>query len=193
MYTLEQTMQKIRARTSEPDKDGHTFYTPSLKTRFTITANGIHQGIARVIFTYNYNCINQIPTDFRVTRYCDKPGCVTHLDLRPPSQKRKWQHDPKLQIWTNTIKHRDNYRCQIPGCIILEKVLLHAHHLNPKKFFPEQAYDIDNGITLCYAHHKRLHSECKGKDIKSKFSKFQSTTCHLPTSDELDKIPPMGF
>ncbi len=85
--------------------------------------------------------------------------------------KQSWKHDKKLKVWANKVKYRDNYCCQIPSCTITE--FLHAHHLNPKTSFPEQAYNIDNGITLCMAHHVRLHSECgQNKNTKSKFLIF---------------------
>lgn len=34
---------------------------------------------------------------------------------------------------------------------------LQAHHINSKSYFPEQALDLDNGITLCSSDKRKGH------------------------------------
>lgn len=59
----------------------------------------------------------------------------------------------KLRKWGKEIKKRDNLMCQI--CYTSNN--LHAHHIKPKSLFPDLAYDIDNGITLCDNCHYEVH------------------------------------
>jgi 5-methylcytosine-specific restriction endonuclease McrA len=80
------------------------------------------------------------------------------------SEKLSGENNPKYKHgmlrkqanWSNKIKQRDNYKCVIckKHKNQLGKRELHAHHINPKAEFPEQIYDIDNGITLCNVHHR---------------------------------------
>jgi hypothetical protein len=54
--------------------------------------------------------------------------------------------------WTKKVKDRDNWTCQI----CKKKVSGHncqAHHILPKTIKLTR-WDINNGITLCYQHHK---------------------------------------
>ena len=54
--------------------------------------------------------------------------------------------------WTKKVKDRDNWECQVCH----KKVTGHncqAHHILPKGI-PGMRWEINNGITLCYQHHK---------------------------------------
>lgn len=50
-----------------------------------------------------------------------------------------------LDLWAIDIKTLDNYMCK--NCDTIEN--LNAHHIVPKKDFPELSFDLDNGVTLC--------------------------------------------
>ena len=54
--------------------------------------------------------------------------------------------------WAKRVKERDNYTCQICKKKVTGKNC-HAHHIIPKNI-KGMRWDIDNGITLCYQHHK---------------------------------------
>lgn len=56
--------------------------------------------------------------------------------------------------WKRRIFARDGGTCKYCGAT----KNLNAHHILPYKEYPELAYDIDNGITLCYECHKTEHS-----------------------------------
>lgn len=65
--------------------------------------------------------------------------------------------DKDASDWRKQIYERDNYTCQI--CGDSSGGNLNAHHLNGWSYFPEQRYDINNGICLCkechvYGFHK---------------------------------------
>jgi len=55
-------------------------------------------------------------------------------------------------IWKLKVKQRDKYTCQY--CKVpVQGSNCHAHHIKPKSIYRRMAYDISNGITLCYKHH----------------------------------------
>ena len=58
--------------------------------------------------------------------------------------------------WRMAVFERDKYTCAI-----CRKVggRLNAHHIKPFSKFPNDRFDIDNGITLCEECHKRVHKE----------------------------------
>jgi 5-methylcytosine-specific restriction endonuclease McrA len=57
----------------------------------------------------------------------------------------------QLREWRKKIYERDNYTCQI--CNDRSKrghpVILNAHHIKSFAEYPEERYDINNGMTLC--------------------------------------------
>jgi len=61
--------------------------------------------------------------------------------------------------WKLTVKKRDGWKCRIDNedC----RGQLDAHHILPWKDYPELRYKINNGITLCQAHHPKKRAEEK--------------------------------
>lgn len=60
----------------------------------------------------------------------------------------------RLRKWSVQVRWRDRV-CQVCG----SREELEAHHLNSKSYFPEQAYDLDNGIALC-GNYKKTGQDC---------------------------------
>ena len=60
-----------------------------------------------------------------------------------------------LSLWRNKILLRDNNECQICKSELKNKEnsKFHAHHIIPKEIKLTR-YDVNNGITLCFYHHK---------------------------------------
>lgn len=70
----------------------------------------------------------------------------------------------KIRRWSVSVRWRDR-RCKICG----SKEKLEAHHIRDKSNHPGEAYDLDNGITLCgdnkksgNACHRTFHVVFKG-------------------------------
>lgn len=71
--------------------------------------------------------------------------------------------------WSKRVRERDKNRCVICG----SEERVHAHHMRPRERFPELAFDVDNGITLCIYHHAILHG---GLMVLRKSAPFEDTT-----------------
>lgn len=60
-----------------------------------------------------------------------------------------------LRKWGRAVKLRDNYICQ--QCGETNKLILQAHHVQPKEFCRDLEFDENNGITLCIYCHLKAH------------------------------------
>ncbi len=61
--------------------------------------------------------------------------------------------------WRKEVWIRDNWKCKINNQDCVGKII--AHHILSWREYPELRYEINNGITLCHAHHPRKRAEEK--------------------------------
>jgi len=80
-------------------------------------------------------------------------------------QDRRITATKEWKDWESSVKERDGRVCVICG----SNYRLAAHHILPKRDYPEKTYDTDNGISLCHKH----HSEVQFKEYEY-LNKFQS-------------------
>ena len=69
----------------------------------------------------------------------------TNERLRKSKQYKKWRE---------SIFKRDNYECQ--NC--QSKKRLHPHHIKSFAHFPILRFKTQNGTTLCYKCHGKIHN-----------------------------------
>ena len=64
--------------------------------------------------------------------------------------------DRRYRIWRAQIIKRD-------GCCVICKSRKKrtAHHINSWRYFPDDRYDIDNGVCLCNECHIQYHTNFK--------------------------------
>ena len=55
--------------------------------------------------------------------------------------------------WSNTVRMRDGWLCQTPDENCNKPI--EAHHILRWHDYPDQRFEIRNGITLCHFHHPR--------------------------------------
>ena len=67
--------------------------------------------------------------------------------------------DGRYREWMFGVKIRDHYKCKINNSDC--KGRLESHHILNWEDYPELRYEINNGITLCHAHHPRGRAEEK--------------------------------
>lgn len=65
-------------------------------------------------------------------------------------QKLKKEAD---KLWGIAVRQRDNCICQISGC---GKSPSFAHHIFSRRHLSTR-WNLDNGFTICWGHHKRGH------------------------------------
>jgi len=61
--------------------------------------------------------------------------------------------------WRKSVWERDNFKCKINNSDCNGKII--AHHIFSWRKYSELRYSINNGITLCQAHHPRKRAEEK--------------------------------
>jgi len=59
--------------------------------------------------------------------------------------------------------------CQVPGCNSIKGRA--AHHMNSGSYFPDERYDVDNGVTLCGKCHMNFHNNFK-RSYREKCTKY---------------------
>ena len=78
-----------------------------------------------------------------------------------------------VRKWSKQTMERDNYTCQICNQL---RGNLNAHHLNGWNAFPEQRFDLDNGVTLCNDCHKDFHSQYGyGDNTREQFNEYAAS------------------
>jgi len=69
------------------------------------------------------------------------------------------RNNPNDKQWKYNVYKRDGFKCKIANEDCNGKI--EAHHILSWKDYPELRYNINNGITLCHAHHPRKRAEEK--------------------------------
>lgn len=57
------------------------------------------------------------------------------------------------KLWSEKVRERDGYVCQVSGC---GKSPAFAHHIFSRRHYSTR-WDIENGFTICWGHHKMGH------------------------------------
>ena len=68
-------------------------------------------------------------------------------------------NDPCYKQWKYQVFNRDNFKCKIANQDCDGRV--EAHHILGWSLYQELRYKVNNGITLCHAHHPRTRAKEK--------------------------------
>ena len=103
-----------------------------------------------------------------------KRGKGAYNWLKDRTKLKRYNDDNKdrrssaYNYWRKSVFERDNFKCQIDNCDCSGKII--AHHILNWSKYPELRYNINNGITLCQAHHPKTRA--KEKILISFFKKL---------------------
>lgn len=91
-----------------------------------------------------------------IGRFTLKAFCKTCKKNQAISIKKEKYEEQMLKHWSHLVKERALHRCEMADEHCAGP--LHAHHIIPKHLDPGKKYVVENGICLCEAHHKMIHS-----------------------------------
>ena len=116
----------------------------------------------RIIFNCN-NCGIELEKVFSSYNKSQKSFCSYNCYVEYLKKNRVETEDitdsAEYKEWRKKVYIRDNFKCRMPGCNSKSKQIA-AHHIYPKKLYPEKQFDLSNGITLC----KNCHEKTYGKE-----------------------------
>jgi len=78
------------------------------------------------------------------------------------NKNHQWKEEKEDRRFYSTIGYR-NWRKEIlkqfhNKCVMCNSTYrLAAHHIYPKRRFPDKRFDLDNGVALCHKHHSQVH------------------------------------
>ena len=67
--------------------------------------------------------------------------------------KKQERNDSAYRDWRMSVYRRDGFRCKISNERCEGRIV--AHHILPWSQYPEERYNVNNGITLCLFHHPK--------------------------------------
>ena len=92
---------------------------------------------------------------------------------------KSFRERPEYEEWKRRVKERYNNTCQLCG----HKGNIHAHHIKPVSEYPELAFDVDNGITLC----GNCHAKYRGREDELEQILLESTLEDVLVDDSSGK------
>lgn len=94
------------------------------------------------------------------------------IEDRSLLSKKQERGDYAYAEWRRNVWLRDNFKCKIANNDCVGRI--EAHHILSWRDYPELRYQVNNGITLCHAHHPRKRAE--EKRLISEFQKLVSVS-----------------
>lgn len=105
-----------------------------------------------------------------IERHTGKNSPRWRHDLNETAREENYRQkrSTKANRWSKAIKRRDK-KCVVCG----STKKLHSHHLNAWATFPDQRFNISNGVTLCKCCHEAFHSYYgKGENTKEQYEEW---------------------
>jgi 5-methylcytosine-specific restriction endonuclease McrA len=75
-----------------------------------------------------------------------------HPQWIPDRSMVKFRRRYEMTKWTRSVFERDDFTCQSCG---VHGGKLQAHHIKSYSNFPDERWNIGNGVTLCISCHKK--------------------------------------
>lgn len=82
---------------------------------------------------------------------------MRHMKYEKATEKAAVYKGSRWQKKRAYILKRDGYKCQECARYGRQRQGAHVHHVYPVEFYPEEAYNSCNLITLCRQCHNKMH------------------------------------
>lgn len=105
-----------------------------------------------------WNKDKRMPMDFRIKCSLRQRNEKEFTEFKS-TELQRIKNSIKYREWRTKVFQRDEYTCQ--KCMKVGGYL-EAHHIKPKRDFPELMFDINNGITYCRECHI-IEDKIRGK------------------------------
>ena len=84
-------------------------------------------------------------------KYCSRECYMAVFNPKNISGER---FGPEYRTWRLAVLKKDGFKCVKCGCT----TGLQAHHIYSWKYYLDQRFNIDNGLTVCTECHKEIHN-----------------------------------
>lgn len=81
------------------------------------------------------------------------------IEDRSQLKKQDRRNDSAYKAWRKKVFEKDNYQCKINNEDCSGNI--EAHYILSWSTHPELRYSVNNGITLCHAHHPQVRAKEK--------------------------------
>jgi len=105
---------------------------------------------------------------------------------------RKFYNTELYKTWRMSVYSRDHFTCKLCGGT--KSGTLRAHHIFPKRDFPDLVYDINNGITLCKnCHEKTYKKEYEFITVLKQIIMAEIKLCEIGEHCDVNTEPSQNF
>ncbi len=101
------------------------------------------------------------------------------------SKRKRAGKDRRLSEFRATVRERDDYTCQWPGCGYYD-LLIEVQHIAKRSQRPDLIYDPENGVCLCHRHHDQADNTVIGRAFAKLHRLAGGTTYELAAKENCD-------
>jgi len=131
---------EIDGRNDENKETGELDTLENVAWRLRCDVGELRQALEKFSSRFMVDEIDGILFIHDYQRYCPTSG----------SARSEWH----VANWRDAVFERDHYTCQKCGAA---GGMLNAHHIKPWFAYPNERYDLNNGVTLCKTCHHFYH------------------------------------
>lgn len=144
----------VATHTSKGKYCSHLCYAESLKTRGgKPNCLGCNKKLSAHGCVYCRECIALVKVGENHHRWIKDRSKLSRTSKQ--GERRTYAYN----YWRGEVWKRDGFKCRIDSESCSGRI--EAHHILPWRDFPDLHYQLNNGITLCHAHHPRARVEEK--------------------------------